>query len=312
MRLTYSSVRCCTSVCILRCSSCEISASFSRRRSSSTPSRRMLRTDTRACSAYFAVTRVSSRRRSSFKSGIGTRMTWPSVCGLSPSPASRIALSTALTMARSHTWTVIIRGSGTLTLASWLSGTVPPYAATVIGSSRLADARPVRNPPNSLRNTSPAPSIRRRRSSSNASSGMALVLRSAWSVDDGVTSSAAQNFGETPIFEDREHQNRNVVLARQRNRRGIHHPQIAGQDLQVIESFEALGARLTLGVRIINAVHLGSLQERVTTHLGGSESRCRIRRKKRVSGPGRENHDTILLEVPQRPPTDIWFADGLH
>src|SRR5437588_273461 len=268
MRLTYSSVRCCTSCCSLRCSSCEISASFSRRLSSSTPSRRILRTDTRACSAYFAVTRVSSRRRSSFKSGIGTRMTWPSVWGLSPSPASRIALSTALTIARSHTWTVIIRGSGTLTLASWLSGTVPPYAATVIGSSRLADARPVRNPPNSLRNTSTAPSIRRRRSFSNASSGMALVLRSAWSVDDGVTSSAAQNFGETPIFEDREHQNRNVVLARQRNRRGIHHPQIAGQDLQVIEPFKTPGDGGALGIGVVDAIDLGGLQECLASHFG--------------------------------------------
>ena len=82
----------------------------------SSPSRRTLRTETRAASAYFAATRVSSRRRSSLRSGIGTRMVWPSVCGLRPSPASRIALSAALARPRSHTWTTMRRGSGTLTV----------------------------------------------------------------------------------------------------------------------------------------------------------------------------------------------------
>ena len=103
-----------------------------------------------------------------------------------------------------------------------------------------------------------------------------------------------------------------MVLACQRNRRGIHHPQIAGQDLQIVESFETLGARLSLGVRIVDAVHLGSLQERVTTHFGGPESRRRIGGEIRVAGPGGENYDAILLEMPQRPASDIRFANRLH
>ena len=55
-------------------------------------------------------------------SGSGMRSIWPSAAGLRPRPASRIALSTALTRPRSQTWTVSIRGSGTLTVPTWLSG----------------------------------------------------------------------------------------------------------------------------------------------------------------------------------------------
>ena len=41
--------------------------------------------------------------------------------------------------------------------ATWLSGILEPYALTVIGSSRLALARPVRRPPNSCFRTFIAP-----------------------------------------------------------------------------------------------------------------------------------------------------------
>src|SRR5216683_1334028 len=75
----------------LRCWSCVILWSFSCFLRASSPSRRTLRTEMRACSAYLAATRVSSLRRSSLRSGMGTRMVWPSVWGLRPSPASRMA-----------------------------------------------------------------------------------------------------------------------------------------------------------------------------------------------------------------------------
>jgi hypothetical protein len=58
--------------------------------------------------------------------GIGTRTSWPSAAGFSPSPASRIAFSTAPTMFFSNTLTVISRGSGTLMLPTWFSGTWVP------------------------------------------------------------------------------------------------------------------------------------------------------------------------------------------
>ena len=53
-------------------------------------------------------------------------MLWPSVCGLSPSPESRMAISTAFTTERSHTCTESMDGPPTETVASWLSGWLLP------------------------------------------------------------------------------------------------------------------------------------------------------------------------------------------
>ena len=73
-------------------------------------------------SAYLCATLTSSLRRSWFSSGMRRRSTWPSVAGESPRLESTIAFSTGLTIDLSQTWTEISRGSGTLTVASWLSG----------------------------------------------------------------------------------------------------------------------------------------------------------------------------------------------
>jgi hypothetical protein len=50
----------------------------------------------------------------------------PSVIGLMPSPALRIAFSTALMLLRSQIWTDSRRGSGTETVATWFSGIFEP------------------------------------------------------------------------------------------------------------------------------------------------------------------------------------------
>ena len=86
------------------------------------PSRRTLRTATRACSAYWPATLARSRRRSSFSSGIGRRRIVPSICGLMPRPELRIALSTAPTSDLSQTLTSTMRGSGTVMVPSWFTG----------------------------------------------------------------------------------------------------------------------------------------------------------------------------------------------
>jgi hypothetical protein len=58
--------------------------------------------------------------------GLFGRISWPSADGLRPSSAVRIAFSTAPAKPRSQTWTVIIRGSGTPMVATWLSGIAAP------------------------------------------------------------------------------------------------------------------------------------------------------------------------------------------
>ncbi len=50
----------------------------------------------------------------------------PFSCGLIPSPLSRIAFSTLPTSRLSQTLIVTIRGSGTLTVPTWLIGVSVP------------------------------------------------------------------------------------------------------------------------------------------------------------------------------------------
>ncbi len=54
------------------------------------------------------------------------RMVCPSVAGDKPRLELMIAFSTACTSERSQTLTEISRGSGTLTVATWLSGICAP------------------------------------------------------------------------------------------------------------------------------------------------------------------------------------------
>ena len=54
---------------------------------------------------------------------MGTRTVCPSAPGLRPKPLSRMARSTAPMRLRSHTCTVIMRGSGTPMVPTWVIGT---------------------------------------------------------------------------------------------------------------------------------------------------------------------------------------------
>ncbi len=60
----------------------------------------------------------------------------------------------------SQTWIATIRGSGTVIVPTWLIGIDCPYAWTITGSSRFAEALPVRSPESSCLKAAIAPSIR--------------------------------------------------------------------------------------------------------------------------------------------------------
>src|SRR5438094_3083266 len=191
---------------------------------------------------------------------------------------------------------------------------VPPYAVTVTGSSRLAEARPVLNPPNSLRSTSIAPSMRRRRSVSNESSSMAF-LPCCYLIrlpDDRISPTPAQNLGKPAAFEQGKHQDRYTTLTCQRNRRRIHHLQVTRQNIEIAEPVEPYRTRHSVGVGIIHAIDFGRLQKRIASHLGSPECRGSVRREKWIPGPGREDHHSPFFEMAQRSAANIRFADRLH
>ena len=86
----------------------------------------MLRMLTRLSSALDLAVLTYSRRRSSVSSGKTTRMSTPSLVGLTPRSLFLIAFSIAAVDPLSKGCMVIIRGSGTWNDASWFSGVCVP------------------------------------------------------------------------------------------------------------------------------------------------------------------------------------------
>src|SRR2546421_2809159 len=116
----------CTSSCARRSSfsetSCFLSASFKWWMAS----RRRLRTATRAFSASWRTTLISSFLRSSVSAGIGTRTVSPEAAGFRPRSESRIAFSIACAIFFSKGVTPMVRASISVTLATWLIGVGVP------------------------------------------------------------------------------------------------------------------------------------------------------------------------------------------
>ena len=89
-------------------------------------SRRTLRTATRPSSASRWTSFTRSRRRSSVSAGIGSRITLPSLLGLSPRSLSMIAFSMLFMAVLSNGWMVSRRDSGVAMFAICLSGVEVP------------------------------------------------------------------------------------------------------------------------------------------------------------------------------------------
>ena len=86
----------------------------------------MLRTDTLASSPLDLACLTSSRRRSSVSCGMATRMTLPSLDGLTPRSELRIASSIGFSCDCSYGLMTTSRASGTLMLDSWVIGVGDP------------------------------------------------------------------------------------------------------------------------------------------------------------------------------------------
>src|SRR3546814_2853854 len=75
-------------------------------------------------------------------------------------------------------------------------------------------------------------------------------------------------FPYTTLFRSVEHDDRNLVVAAQRHRARVHHPQIVGEDTVVSQPVIALRGRVLLGIGVIDPIDAGALQQRVALHLG--------------------------------------------
>src|SRR6516162_10551761 len=120
------------------------------------------------------------------------------------------------------------------------------------------------------------------------------------SADRGEVTLAAQDGLNRTGLPDREDNDRHTVLPGKREGRRIHDFQVAVERFLVVKMVVALGGRIALGIRGIDAVDIGRLENCVATHLGSAQDCCRVGGKIRVTGAAGEDDDAIVLKMTQR------------
>src|SRR5580700_5334160 len=93
------------------------------------------------------------------------------------------------------------------------------------------------------------------------------VLSGAGAADQRADLLAADGPDHVPLAHEREHHDRQSVVHAQADRRGIHYLQLAAEVLAVVESVEARRVRRGVGIRVIDPVDLGALEDRVGADL---------------------------------------------
>ena len=81
---------------------------------------------------------------------------------------------------------------------------------------------------------------------------------------------------------------------------------------QVVEVREPGRRGILERVGAVDAVDLGRLEDRLRADLDRAQRGGRIGGEVRVAGPGREDHDPALLEMPHRAAPDVRLGDRVH
>src|SRR6476646_8940886 len=100
-----------------------------------------------------------------------------------------------------------------------------------------------------------------------------------------------------------------VAVAAQRKCSGVHHLQVAGDHLVVIEPLEADRVAMFLRILVVHAIDLGRLEQQVGADLDRPQCSAGIGGEKRIARSGGEDDDATLLEVADRASTDVVLAD---
>src|ERR1035437_8909935 len=109
--------------------------------------------------------------------------------------------------------------------------------------------------------------------------------------------------------EEVEDPDREPVLAAEGDGGRVHHAELPLEDLLVGDVRKQLGARILLRVRGVDPVDAGRLQDRVRPDLARRESGRSVGGEKRASCTAREDDDTLLLQVADRPPPQERLGD---
>src|SRR4029079_17493429 len=99
------------------------------------------------------------------------------------------------------------------------------------------------------------------------------------------------------LAEDAEHVDRQLLVAAERERGGVHHLQVARDRFVEGQLRVALGRRIFLGVRGVDAVDLGGLDDDFGADLAAAQRGGGIGCEERVSGARGKDHDLAFIQV---------------
>ena len=130
--------------------------------------------------------------------------------------------------------------------------------------------------------------------------------------DEGAHAVAAGHPRDVVGLVEVEDHDRQVVLHAQGDRRRVEHLELVAEDVVVAEALVAGGGRVLHRVRVVDAVHLGGLEQDLGVDLHGAQRRGRVGGEVRVAGAGDEDRHAALLEVAHGAPADVRLRDLVH
>src|ERR1043165_4396628 len=98
------------------------------------------------------------------------------------------------------------------------------------------------------------------------------------------------------LLEDVEHVDRQLLVAAQRERGGVHDLEVLVDRLVEADLRVALRARVALRVVGVHPVHLGSLEHDLGAHLAAAQRCRRVGGEEGIAGAGGEDHHLALLQ----------------
>src|SRR5690242_5423091 len=141
------------------------------------------------------------------------------------------------------------------------------------------------------------------------------------SVSGGSLTRIGDDCAATLPFQDRgqcapvvygEHDDRNSILPREADGRGIHHLEIARQHVVIGERIVTLCSRIPSRIGAVHPVDLRPLEHGGTIHLRGTQRCRRVRGEKRIACAGSENYHAALFHVSDGAAADVRLAHAFH
>src|SRR5690606_22772543 len=94
-----------------------------------------------------------------------------------------------------------------------------------------------------------------------------------------------------------EHHDGHVVLAAQRDGRGVHHLELAVDGFGVGQRLVTDGIRVLVRILVVHAVHVGGLHQDVAARFDGAQGGGAIGGEVRVARTGGEQHHATFFKV---------------